>query len=390
MPAILQNLYYIVHLENIVSILRHGIYSHNQMMTLNLEHHGIDNRQVNERRANRRVGDRTLWDYANLYFQPRNAMLYQVVHQYGPKQVAILSLKKSLLKRKDIFVTTGNAASLGSEILASPIAYNQLNVIARNIDRDWWDTTDGSKRSMMAECLVPDQIAPEYIQTIYVASKDVQKTLRSRLQDQSDIRYRDLEIIFDPKRFFQPEDKRFVSRNLSLVRGDMFFSKMQTLTISVNCVGVMGKGLASTAKYRFPDVYVHYQEVCRKKQLSFDRPYLLKRESSVVSQLADDLPGEDLSPTWFLLFATKDHWRNSSKLENIEKGLDWLVKHYQTEGIQSLALPALGCGLGGLSWEVVGPLMCRYLAQLNIPVAIYLPAANGTRPEWLTAEFLLN
>ena len=92
---------------------------------------------------------------------------------------------------------------------------------------------------------------------------------------------------------------------------------------------------------------------------------------------------------WFLLFATKRHWRDKSRLDDIEAGLEWITKRYKSEGIESIALPALGCGLGGLDWREVGPLMCRYLSQLDITTAIYLPRERQIDPNLLTTEYLL-
>jgi O-acetyl-ADP-ribose deacetylase (regulator of RNase III) len=201
-----------------------------------------------------------------------------------------------------------------------------------------------------------------------------------------------ISVISQPDMFFLPLDKYRVSSKITLIDGDMFFSTMQTLTISVNVVGVMGKGLASRAKYQFPDVYVEYQEACTKKKLQMGKPYLYKRESSMDRELADDpeLLETPNSNKWFLLFATKDHWRNDSDIEGIEKGLAWLVKNYKVSGIKSLAMPALGCGLGNLEWKDVGPLMCKYLSQMDIPTAVYLPREHPIAPEFLQSSFLLS
>jgi hypothetical protein len=182
-----------------------------------------------------------------------------------------------------------------------------------------------------------------------------------------------------------------ITQTLSLVDGDIFFSQMQTLAISVNTVGVMGKGLALQAKRQFPDVYVFYQDQCRRHGLTMGRPSLYKRETSLDQQLADDpssLP--DLNANkWFLLFPTKRHWRENSDITGIEQGLRWVQGNYKTEGVTSLAIPALGCGLGQLDWQDVGPLMCRSLADLDIQVAIYLPREKALHPEHMTAGFLL-
>ena len=153
----------------------------------------------------------------------------------------------------------------------------------------------------------------------------------------------------------------------------------------------MGKGLASRAKYQFPDVYVAYQDACRAKRITATKPYLYKREGSLDEELADF--GTDLTTPnavkWFLLFATKRKWRENSRFEDIEGGLDWVQQNFKEQGIQSLAMPALGYGLGGLDWKDVGPLMCKYLHGIGIPVAIYLPRERTIPQAYLTASHLL-
>jgi len=179
--------------------------------------------------------------------------------------------------------------------------------------------------------------------------------------------------------------------HLFLVEGDLLATDCQTLTIPVNIVGIMGKGLALTTKYQFPDVYVRYQDVCRQKLLQMGQPYLYPRELFLDEELADEAASL-LTPNsnkWFLLFATKNHWKQHSDLAGIENGLKWVLNNYKNLGIKSLAMPALGCGLGGLEWRVVGPLMCRYLAELDIPVAIYLPREQEIAKELLSKGFLL-
>ena len=171
----------------------------------------------------------------------------------------------------------------------------------------------------------------------------------------------------------------------------MFLSDLQTFTISVNTVGVMGKGLASRAKYQFPDVYVRYQQLCRQKKIKMGVPYLVKREENYEKTLMEETSSAvtENGARWLLLFPTKNHWREKSPYEGIERGLQWLVQNYKNQGIQSLALPALGCGLGGLSWKDIGPLMCKYLHQMEIKSSIYLPLGSSIPKEWLEPEFLL-
>lgn len=151
----------------------------------------------------------------------------------------------------------------------------------------------------------------------------------------------------------------------------------------------MGKGLASRAKYQFPDVYVRYQDFCKQKKLRVGLPALIKTEMSLFSELSEISTDYSSPSNWFLLFATKQHWRENSKLEYLVDGLHWLSEHYKKEGITSLALPALGCGLGHLSWAEVGPLMCNVLKNFDIPVCIYLPAEKKLSAEHLSPTYLL-
>jgi uncharacterized protein YwgA/O-acetyl-ADP-ribose deacetylase (regulator of RNase III) len=159
-------------------------------------------------------------------------------------------------------------------------------------------------------------------------------------------------------------------RRVRLLIGDIFKSEAQTLVNTVNCVGVMGKGLALEFKKRFPDMYEDYVKRCRQGEVRLGKPYLYKR----------------LITPWLLLFPTKQDWRFVSKLSDIEEGLKYLEKHYKEWGITSLAIPPLGCGLGELNWDIVGPTLYRYLSKLEIPVELYAP--YGTPQGKLEPEFL--
>lgn len=382
----IKGLYYVTHIDNVPSILRRGILCHDRIDKEGVPFTRIYDAEIVASRRGRHVPDgRSLWEFANLYFQPRNAMLYRVLRERSANDVVVLEVQTTVLNRPDIFITTGNAASPLSDILPGPEARKRIPEIKAATDKTWWTDVDGSKREMMAECLVPDSMAGELVQTIYVASHEVAEKVRALLP------LSDLPVIPEPDMFFEPSRRIRLTPRLSLVDGDLFFSRLHTVTVSVNCVGVMGKGLASRAKYQFPDVYVFYQDLCRRRKLAMGKPYLYKRESSFDSQLADEpssLSNGNLE-TWFLLFATKQHWRQRADIVGIEQGLQWLVANYRAEGVKSLAIPALGCGLGWLDWRDVGPLLCRYLSALDIDVWLYLPAEKKVPDEYLTKEFLL-
>ena len=119
------------------------------------------------------------------------------------------------------------------------------------------------------------------------------------------------------------------------------------------------------------------------------KPFLYKREGGYYPDEDSHLESEN-SAKWFLLFATKNDWRNDSDFNGIKQGLEWIVQNYHQLGIKSLALPALGCGLGRLNWSDVGPVMCNELSKIGIPVAIYLPQERSTPDEYKTEQFLMS
>ena len=390
MPKLdIRNLYYITHVDNLPSILEKGIFSHEKIEEERVHTARIYNTEIVNRRKEKNTPDRkSLWSYANLYFQPRNPMMYRVVHEKEKraKDLAVVSVKIKVLQTPGVFITDGNAANDPTQFYTTSNGLRMIGQQWKIVQSEWWNSLDGSKRKIMAECLVPHRIDPEFINSIYVADEEI----RSRLS--TTVGYRSIPIIPEPKMFFQPNRRDKIGANISLIDGDMFFSNLQTLTISVNLQGVMGKGLASRAKYQFPDVYVAYQDACRSKRITATKPYLYKREGSLDEELADF--GADLATPnavkWFLLFATKRKWRENSRLEDIEGGLDWVRRNFIQQGIQSLAMPALGCGLGGLNWKDVGPLMCKYLHGIGIDVAIYLPRERTIQREHLTESHLLS
>lgn len=144
--------------------------------------------------------------------------------------------------------------------------------------------------------------------------------------------------------------------NITIVRGNIFNTKAQTVVNTVNCVGVMGKGIALVYKLRYPNMFELYQSLCKQKLITIGKLWLYKGEV--------DAP-------WVLNFPTKFHWKYPSKLEYIEKGLKKFVETYQEHGITSVAFPMLGTYNGGLGKTEVMALMIKYLSQCHIPIEIY-------------------
>jgi len=147
---------------------------------------------------------------------------------------------------------------------------------------------------------------------------------------------------------------------ITYLKGDIFTSDARVIVNTVNCKGVMGKGLALAFKQKYPDMFATYVQECKTGKLQIGRPTIYLK-----------------STPWILNFPTKNHWRFPSKLEYIEKGLIFLGKQYKKAGITSIAFPKLGAQNGLLSWDEVGPLMAKYLSQLDIPVSIYI--ADGDK-----------
>lgn len=152
--------------------------------------------------------------------------------------------------------------------------------------------------------------------------------------------------------------------------GDIFSSRATTLVNTVNCVGVMGKGIAEEFKKRYPEMFKEYVSLCEAGQVRPGVPYYYH-----------DLIGNSI-----INFPTKDHWKSPSKLSYIVSGLQWFCDNYVQLGITSVAFPPLGCGNGGLSWAMVGPVMYSFLKDLPIEIEIYAP--YGTSKEQLTKAFL--
>lgn len=152
-------------------------------------------------------------------------------------------------------------------------------------------------------------------------------------------------------------------RNVRLVSGNILHSKSQTLVNTVNCVGVMGKGIALDFKRQYPDMFKDYVARCDRKEVQLGKPYLYKAAAN----------------RWIINFPTKNHWRAVSRLSDILDGLNYLEAHYEEWGITSLAMPPLGCGNGQLEWKVVGPTLVRHLERLKIPVELYVP--RGESPD---------
>jgi O-acetyl-ADP-ribose deacetylase (regulator of RNase III)/uncharacterized protein YwgA len=157
---------------------------------------------------------------------------------------------------------------------------------------------------------------------------------------------------------------------VSVLVGDIFESQAHTLVNTVNCVGVMGKGIAFGFKKRFPEMFEDYVGRCQRGEVRLGEPYLFLRSE----------------PPWILNFPTKYHWRALARSEDIIRGLEFILSNYRTWGLKSLAVPPLGAGLGQLEWRIIGPILYNLLSKMQIPVELYAPYKTPT--DELQLEFL--
>ena len=144
-------------------------------------------------------------------------------------------------------------------------------------------------------------------------------------------------------------------------QGNLLEENMEALVNTVNCVGVMGKGIALQFKQAFPENFKQYKKACDAKQVQ-------------PGQMFTTYIGQLFPPKYIINFPTKRHWKEKSKIEYIESGLKVLVKEVKQLNIRSIAIPPLGCGNGGLNWEVVKPMIVDACAEFpDVRVVIFEP-----------------
>jgi O-acetyl-ADP-ribose deacetylase (regulator of RNase III) len=145
---------------------------------------------------------------------------------------------------------------------------------------------------------------------------------------------------------------------IELIQGDILESPAEALVNTVNCAGVMGRGIALQFKKAYPNNYKIYKEVCKRKELN-------------IGQMLVYETGSLTFPRYIINFPTKKHWKGKSKISDIETGLQSLIQKIRTLKIESIAVPPLGCGLGGLQWRDVKPIIEKAFQQ-EPEVKVYL------------------
>ncbi len=172
---------------------------------------------------------------------------------------------------------------------------------------------------------------------------------------------------------------------IELTRGNLLEAPAEALVNTVNCIGYMGKGIALQFKQAFPVNFKAYEAACHTGEMAPGRMFIHDN-------------GGLVNPRYIINVPTKRHWKGKSRIEDVAAGLEALVADVRRLGIHSIAVPPLGCGLGGLDWQVVRPMIEQAFAALpDVRVLLFEPAGapaakampvRTTRPHMTAARAL--
>lgn len=150
---------------------------------------------------------------------------------------------------------------------------------------------------------------------------------------------------------------------INLCHGNLLNEQVDAVVNTVNCVGIMGKGIALQFKKKWPENFDIYNRACKAGEVKPGKIFVYHLTNNATTK-----------PQYIINFPTKNHWKEKSKLSYIKEGLIDLINFIKENNIQSIAIPPLGCGNGGLKWEIVKPLIeSAFLSLQNIDVRLFEP-----------------
>ena len=150
---------------------------------------------------------------------------------------------------------------------------------------------------------------------------------------------------------------------IEFTKGDIFTVDAEALVNSVNCVGVMGRGIALQFKNMYPDNFKAYASACKREEVRPGHMFVFET-------------GQLTNPQYIINFPTKRHWRGKSKIQDIEAGMKALTQEVKERGIRSIAIPPLGSDLGGLNWRDVRPLIeSAMLGLVDVRIVVFEPGS---------------
>lgn len=153
---------------------------------------------------------------------------------------------------------------------------------------------------------------------------------------------------------------------IQFVSGDLFNSDTEAIVNTVNCIGVMGRGIALQFKKQYPDNFKSYEMACKHNEVVPGKMFVFK-----LNQL--------VNPKYIINFPTKRHWRGVSRIEDIQAGLADLVDVIRERRISSIALPPLGSGLGGLDWNLVRKIIeSAFISLSDVNIIVFEPSEKNT------------
>lgn len=160
---------------------------------------------------------------------------------------------------------------------------------------------------------------------------------------------------------------------VELKQGDILLAEADALVNTVNCVGIMGRGIALQFRKAFPENFKAYEAACKRGDVAIGR--MLVYETGLLT-----------GPRFIINFPTKRHWKGKSRIKDIDAGLHSLVKEIRDRGIRSVAVPPLGCGLGGQDWNVVRPMIIQAFREVpGVRVLLFEPV-GAPRAEEMARE----
>lgn len=163
--------------------------------------------------------------------------------------------------------------------------------------------------------------------------------------------------------------------SIKIITGNIFTSKCQTLVNTVNCVGVMGAGIALECRLRYPEMHDKYVQLCDENKINIGMLWIYKAPER-----------------WILNFPTKKHWKYPSRVDYLRSGLEKFVNTYEVKGVQSIAFPLLGADKGGIQQEESLKIMTAYLEKADLDIEIYRYDSSATddlyekTKEWLLTQ----
>jgi len=161
---------------------------------------------------------------------------------------------------------------------------------------------------------------------------------------------------------------------IEFANGDILHADVEALVNTVNCVGIMGRGIALQFRKAFPRNYDAYKALCDKDQMQLGKMFVYD-----LNRLEN--------PRFIINFPTKRHWKGKSQLADIERGLRALVEEIRKREIRSVAIPPLGCGLGGLNWADVRPMIEEAFAGLpEVKTIVYEPTGAPAPEEMVKSK----